>query len=306
MAKHPVVSIVMPCYNDGAYITQAIQSCISQTFPAWELIIVDDGSTDPATLEVLSGLSSDQITLLHTAHIGPSGARNYAIQHAKGRYILPLDADDYIAPEYLSRAANILDEQPDVGIVYCHAELFGEASGPWQLPPFSLEHFLVDNCIFITALFRKEDWERCGGFCTDFRHGLEDYDFWLSLVELNRKVVQLPETLFFYRIKPTSRSTELHASIQHSIETYQLLYQRHRALYQAHIDCYCAGLRKALIEQKAISGQQGAYGNDPVGHYWQTIRLLKPRLAHRIEKLLLFKDQLKRCCKEAVQWLHRK
>lgn len=306
MAQHPIVSIIMPCYNDGAYLMQAVQSCQAQTLPDWELIIVDDGSTDPTTLQVLGELSSDKIVLLHTAHVGPSGARNHAIQHARGRYILPLDADDYIAPEYLMLATKILDEQPDAGIVYCHAELLGEANGPWQLPPYSLEHFLVDNCIFITALFRKEDWEYCGGFCTDFRHGLEDYDFWLSLVEMNRQVIQLPDTLFFYRIKPASRSTELHASIQHSVETYELLYHRHKALFHSNIDCYCAGLRKALIEQKALTGQQGAYGNDPVAHYWQTVRLLKPKLANRIEQLLFLKDRMKKHCKEALQWLHRK
>lgn len=290
----PTVSIVMPCYNDGQYILDAVASCYSQDYADWELIIVDDGSSDGQTLSVLKSLPDERISVIRTSHVGPSAARNTAISRATGKYILPLDADDCIGPDYIGKAVQVLEKQAEVGIVYCHAELFGMQQGPWQLPDFAMEHFLVDNCIFITALFRKSDWEKVGGFCTQFRYGLEDYDFWLSLIQLGRQVVQLPETMFYYRIKPVSRSVSLNQSISNANETYALLYRRHKELFQQHMDAYCLGLRRALIEQKAMTGSSGAYANDPVSHYWHTIRLLKPRLAKRVEKLVVLKDRFKK------------
>lgn len=302
MQRQPIVSIVIPCYNDGAYLQQAIDSCLAQTYEALEILVVDDGSSDQKTRSVLSGLNAPRIKVLHTNHVGPSQARNTAIAQACGQYILPLDADDWIEPEYVAHAANVLDEQPEVGIVYCHAELFGEKSGPWSLPNYSLDDFLVDNCIFITAMFRKEDWQLAGGFSQEFKHGLEDYDFWLSLIERGRTVHQFSEVWFHYRIKPASRSTEMNTSMQRTLDAYALLHQRHRAFYQQHMDAYCLGLRKALICKNMLLGENSAVSTDPVGEYWQSIRMLKPRLAARVEKLLTAKKRVK----EALQWLRRR
>lgn len=298
MNEQPVVSIIMPCYNDGQYLQQAISSCLQQTFQSIELIIVDDGSDDDCTISTLKTLLDPRITILHANHIGPSGARNTAIQHAKGRYILPLDADDWIDPKYIEHAVKILDARADVGIVYCRAYLFGEKEGIWHLPEYSLENILLDNCIFITALFRKADWQTVGGFSEEFNHGLEDYDFWLSLIERGRTVYQFPDVWFHYRIKKSSRSTQMVSSIDQTTATYKLLYQRHKGLYMQHIDEYILGLRRALIEQKMLHGNNAAQGADPVAEYWQTLRLLKPKIAKRIESLLPIKDKIKR-------WLHR-
>lgn len=301
MMKQPIVSIVMPCYNDGQYLHQAVDSCLRQTFQSIEIIIVDDGSDDRITADVLKTLSDPHITVMHADHIGPAGARNMAIQHARGRYILPLDADDWIEPEYLEHAVNVLDTKEDVGIVYCHADLFGEKAGAWHLPEYSLETMLLDNCIFITALFRKEDWQLAGGFSTEFRYGLEDYDFWLALIERGRDVYQFPETWFHYRIKKKSRTTQMVSSINHTVDTYELLYQRHKQLYMQHMDEYVLDLRKALIEQKMLHGSNAAQEADPVAEYWQTIRLLKPQMAKRIESLLMIKDKVKRALLKVKQ-----
>lgn len=293
MAETPIVSIVMPCYNDGQYLRQAVDSCLRQTLQSIEIIVVDDGSDDRITAEVLKSLSDPRIKVLHTDHIGPAGARNMAIQHAKGRYILPLDADDWIEPDYIACAAEVLNAQSDVGIVYCHADLFGEKEGAWCLPEFSLENFLLDNCIFITALFRKADWQAVGGFSEEFKHGLEDYDFWLALIKRGRAVYQFPETWFHYRIKKISRTTQLVSSINHTTATYEMLYQRHKDFYSQHMDTYVLSLRKALIEQRMLHGSNAAQQADPVVEYWQTIRLLKPQWAKRIESLLMIKDKIK-------------
>lgn len=290
--KQPVVSIVIPCYNDGQYLQQAVDSCLRQTYRHIEVIVVDDGSNDRVTQKELETLSNRGIIVLRTEQKGPAGARNKAVGQAQGKYILPLDADDWIEPEYIACAVDILETNQDIGIVYCCADLFGEQEGIWQLPEYSLETFLLDNCIFITSMFRKTDWETVGGFSEKFEHGLEDYDFWMSLIELGRKVYQFPDVWFHYRIKKSSRTVRMISNIDCMVETYALLYQRHRRLYMQHNDAYLQGLRRALIEQKMLCGSNAAQKKDAVAEYWQSIKLLKPQLARRIEKLVEQKNRL--------------
>lgn len=243
------VSIIMPCYNDGAYMEEAVASVRAQTYENIELIIIDDGSDDPKTLEILQKMRADGAAVLHTDHLRPAGARNAGIAAATGKYILPLDSDDIIEPDYVSRSVEVMENRENVGIVYCHADLFGEESGPWQLPDYSLEVMLLDNVIFVTALFRREDWEKVGGFRTTMKHGMEDYDFWLSILELGRDVCQLPETFFHYRIKPASRTTHFMDDPAVVRETYRDIYRQHPALYARYRDEYAMVLRDALIDQ---------------------------------------------------------
>ena len=299
-----LVSVIMPCYNDGAYIQEAVDSVKRQTYPAIELIVIDDGSNDPATRQALEQLDFPRLKRLHTRRLGPAGARNAGIREAEGEYILPLDADDTIDPTYIEKAVQAMLDHPQVGIVYCQADLFGEQTGQWVLPRYALEYELVDNCIFVTSLFRKRDWEKAGGFCETFKAGMEDYDFWLTLLANGCEVVQLEETLFHYRIKPQSRSTSfIHdpAAVQ---ETYRELYFRHRDFYAQHMDLYCVALRSHLVALRQTVEREGASRaasgmGDPVSVYWQSIRTLKPRLATRIERCVLFKDRVKR-------WLARR
>lgn len=243
------VSVIMPCYNDGAYIEDAVASVKAQTYPEIELIIIDDGSDEPRTRAILEKLGSSGTTLLHTDRQRPAGARNAGIAAAAGEYILPLDADDLIEPSYIEKAVRVLDENDDIGVVYCHADLFGEQSGPWKLPEYSLEEMLLDNVVFVTAMFRREDWRRVGGYRTTMEHGMEDYDFWLSILELDRQICQLPEVLFHYRIKPVSRTTKFQKDLAVVQQTYRTIYKQHPVLYEKYKDQYAMILRDNLIEQ---------------------------------------------------------
>ena len=243
------VSVIMPCYNDGQYIEEALYSLRAQTYLNWELIVIDDGSDEPETLRVLEQLEEmPYVRLLRTNHVRPAGARNAGIQAARGTYILPLDADDTIEPTYMEKAVKILNENPDVGVVYCKADLFGEQSGPWGLPDYSLRAMLQDNIVFVTSMFRREDWERVGGFNTNMHAGMEDYDFWLSILELDREVVQIPEVLFHYRIKPKSRTTGFQNSVEQIKDTYHTLYRNHTALYEKHRELYDLTMRDTMID----------------------------------------------------------
>lgn len=243
------VSVIMPCYNDGKYIKEAIDSIKAQTYKDWELIIVDDGSDEEETVNILDEIHDDKIKVFHTDHLRPAGARNYGIEQAVGKYILPVDSDDTIDCTYMEKAVAEIERNPNVGVVYCYADLFGESQGRWDLPDYSFEKMLLDNVVFVTALFYKEDWEKVGGFSTTMAAGMEDYDFWLSIMGLGREIYQIPEVLFHYRIKPVSRTTNFQNNCAQVQETYRQMYMNHREFYHEHCDEYAMVLRDALIEQ---------------------------------------------------------
>lgn len=247
-----LVSVIMPCYNDGMYIKEAIASVQAQTYTNWELIIIDDGSDDEETVGIIESIKDERIAVLHTEHLRPAGARNYGISHAKGKYILPVDSDDKIDPTYMEKAVQRIESDDKIGVVYCEADLFGEKSGKWDLPAYSFDKMLLDNVVFVTALFYKEDWEKLGGFNTNMKAGMEDYDFWLGILGLGREIVQIPEILFHYRIKPVSRTTGFQSDCTQMQEVYRQMYDNHKEFYDKYKEEYAKVLRDALIEQIAI------------------------------------------------------
>ncbi len=245
VSRAPLVTVVIPCYNHGKFIEESIGSVLAQTCPDFEIIVVNDGSTDPFTTTLLKELQAEKTTVVHTANQGLAEARNTGIRRARGRYILPLDADDRIAPTYLEKAVAILEADPEVGIVYCRAQLFGAADCEWQLPDYSPQAMLLDNIIFCSALFRREDWQLSGGYDPGMVYGWEDYEFWLGLLERGRKVVKIPEMLFFYRVASDSmvRSREK----WQKVAMFERAYQRHQGFFSRHI---------AVWVDKIVEGQQ--------------------------------------------------
>ncbi len=230
------VSIVIPCYNAGEYLDEAVQSALAQTWQDLEVVIVDDGSTDPSTLELLQQARWPRTRIFHQANAGPSAARNHAVREASGCYILPLDADDTIEPSYVEKAAAVLEARPDVGCVYCKGMKFGAESGPWELPPYTLEELVIDNVIFVTALFRKADWLKIGGYDENLRHGVEDYDYWVKMVSSGKDVLQLDEYLFNYRVQSKSRTTRFQDVVNDKIVTYAEIFRNNSDFYVKHAE----------------------------------------------------------------------
>ena len=226
-----LISVIITCFNDGKYILEAISSVKNQTHKNIEIIIVDDASSDKETINILNNLKEKKFKVINMfKNKGVSNARNIGILNSKGKYIFPLDADDKIAPTYLEKAENILNNNSDIGIVYSKAELFGLESGIWNLKKYSMDNILRENMIFNSALFRKKDWVYVGGY-NNMRYGYEDYDFWLSLLNLNLKVYQIEEILFFYRKRTNSRSKELSNSKLKIISSYLQIFQNQYKLY---------------------------------------------------------------------------
>jgi len=230
------VSVVIPCFDAGQYLDEAVQSALEQTWADLEVIIVDDGSTDANTLRLLETANWPRTRIFHQSNAGPSAARNRAIGEAHGEYILPLDADDTIEPTYVEKAIAVLDSHPEVGCVYCKAMKFGAESGPWDLPPYRLEELAIDNVIFVTALFRKADWRTIGGFDERLRHGVEDYDFWVKMVASGKSVVQLDEFLFNYRVQEKSRTTRFQNGMNGKVATYADIFRNNNEFYAKHAE----------------------------------------------------------------------
>lgn len=226
----PKVSVIIPCYNQGIYLEEAVDSVLSQTYEDYEIIIVNDGSTDDFTNRLLADYRKPRTRVLQTRNQGLARARNSGIAEARGEFILPLDADDKIGPGYLEQGVALLERQPKVGIVYCRGELFGERTGEIAAPTFSLLGMLVSNLIFCSALFRKSDWERAGGYNPEMIHGCEDWDFWLSLLELGLSAERLPEVFFFYRVREASMNQAMNKDKRR--EMFRRIVVNHPRLYR--------------------------------------------------------------------------
>ena len=229
----PTVSVVIPCFNQGQFIDEAVDSVLAQSFTNFEIIIVNDGSTDEPTNRLLQNYCKEKTRVIVTANMGLAQARNNGIAVASGKYILPLDADDRIDATYLEKAVAILDDDSETGIVYCKARLFGAVETEWLLPEYSLEGMLLDNVIFCSAFFRRDDWLALGGYDPGMIYGWEDYEFWLGLIERGRKVVRLEDVLFSYRVASDSmvRSKEK----WQKVAMFGRIYQRHQRLFSENI-----------------------------------------------------------------------
>ncbi len=262
----PRVSVVIPCYNQGAFVDETINSVLDQTWQDFEIIVVNDGSTDPFTVNHLQQLNFPKTRVLHTGNQGLASARNNGIREAQGEYILPLDADDRIGPTYLEQAVRVLDADPEVGIVYCKAQLFGDVATEWLLPEFSLQRILLDNIIFCTAFFRKSDWEAVGGFDPAMVYGWEDYDFWLSLLEMNREVFQIKEILFYYRVAADSMVRA--RPRQHKVETFARIFRKHQDLYAQNIEVWVDKLLDVgePYHQAVLLPEGGKAEDHPIGY----------------------------------------
>lgn len=229
--KLPSVSIITPCYNDGKYILDTVKSVETSTYANIEHIIINDGSTDSYTLEVLHRINNPRVRIIHTENQGVCKARNTAIKHSSGKYILPLDGDDLISTEYVSRAVERLEADENVKVVTCNYRLFGKINRSVKIEPYSMEKLLGHNLYIVSSFFRRTDFNRVGGFNENMNNGLEDWNFWISILELEGSVMILEDEHFLYRIKPRQVSRNASMTQDDHKELRRLLWENHRELY---------------------------------------------------------------------------
>ncbi|MDP4292745.1 MAG: glycosyltransferase family A protein [Bacteroidota bacterium] len=246
------VSVIIPCYNSGKHLKATIESVLKQTYPNFEIIIVDDGSTDKATLKFLSTLPAARIIVYHKGHEGVSAARNYGIQYSTGDFILPLDADDLIAEDYLELAAGILQDDSAVKLVTCNAQSFGYRKRDIRTEEFTLEKLLAKNLFVVSSMFRRADYDKTSGFNPNMKEGFEDWDFWLSLLADGGKVHNIGKTCFYYRMQRDSRNNGLDEKLFRKLR--HQIYENHAALYRQYrfdpTECFEYELIKHSMEYK--------------------------------------------------------
>ena len=200
------VSIIIPCYNQGTMLREALAS-VEQMRNAnlLEVIVVDDGSSEPETRVILSDIAEAGYRVVSQPNRGLGTARNAGIRLAKGELILPLDSDNRLRAAYLNEGVSLLRENPRAGVVYADAEYFGERTGRWDLPEFSLLSLIRTNFIDACALFRKGLWEEVGGYDEQMPWmGWEDWDFWLRVASHGGTFVHVGKVGFDYRVRKDS------------------------------------------------------------------------------------------------------
>lgn len=244
--KNPIkLSVVIPCYNHGEFILEAIASVESCQEKVYEIIIINDGSTDPLTQKVLQSLTEKGYRAIDQENQGLAIARNHGISLAKGRYILPLDADNKIRPDYITKAIDILDRQPEVGVVYSNCEFFGGVTGIKKVPEFDINRIVRGNYIDACAVFRKTVWQDCGGYDDKIpeQFGYEDWDFWLSAAEKCWQFYHIDEVLFDYRLRDRSMVSRCNIP-ENRRELFRYISTKHIGLYStnfanifANIEC---------------------------------------------------------------------
>jgi glycosyltransferase involved in cell wall biosynthesis len=247
------VSVILTCYNLGAYLPEALQSALAQTHPDLEVLLIDDGSTDPETIKVLDSLAPHpRLRVLRTINQGVARARNYGITQATGEYILPLDADDRIRPEYAARAAAILDAHPDVVFVGCHYRTFGLRQAEYRPKEYRLPDMLVENVVPISSVFRRSVWEEAGGYSPEL-NSIEDWDLWIGMLEHGGRGVVIPEILFEYRVRSNSNLSHIRDPEVYQ-QRMQTLYARHARVYEQYRD-------GVLLLKDRLFAHQIAYTN---------------------------------------------
>ena len=226
----PLVSVIVPLYNAAPYIVEALESIVASTYRPIEVIVMDDASTDDGlSIAQDFAASHPEVRVLHQKHAGVSEARNNAIREAKGEWILPVDADDKIGPTYIEHAVEAIDK--DVHIIGCRAEFFGAKSGEWKLPEYSPELLARKNMIHISSLFRRIEWMSVGGFCRENIYR-EDWDFWLSLMEVGGRYIRLDEVGLYYRVLPGSRR---HTAKKHKRAIVDAMNERHMPYMERYL-----------------------------------------------------------------------
>ena len=233
--QQPLISVIVPCYNQSIYMDECLQSVLDQTYQNWECIIVNDGSPDNTEEVAMKWVEKDsRFNYLYKENGGLSSARNAGIEIANGEWILPLDCDDKIGSQYLELATVQFDK--DYTIIYCEAEFFGDKRGRWELPDFTIEEFAIQNLIFCSGFYRKIDWEKVKGYDENIKDGYEDWEFWISILDENSKCYRISNVLFYYRIKEQSMTITLHTEINRKNEVLKYIYKKHVHFFTENLE----------------------------------------------------------------------
>lgn len=246
----PIISIIVPCYNQAMYMRDALDSVLASTFQDWECVIVNDGSKDE-TLQIAKEYEQrdERFLVVDIPNGGLANARNVGIRHSHGKYILPLDSDDKIGEKYIELSVSYLDQHPETKLVNCLCKYFGDFNEIKQMPSYNYDALLWQNLFLASSVYRREDYDKTVGYNTNMRHGHEDWDFWLSLLKPDDKVYRIPETLFFYRKHGVSMVSGTNKNLS----------ETNRQLVLNHLDIYSPYFGDMIAWHNELQHYKGSY-----------------------------------------------
>lgn len=198
-AAVPPVAVVIPCYNHGAFLPEALAGVRAQTYSCVTCIVVDDGSTDPATRRLLDDLRRAGTQVVSQPNQGLAAARNNGLRATNAPFFVPLDADDRLHPRFIDRLLPPLLARPELGYCYAYTRLFGTRTDVWQCPAYDPRRLILYNLSPATAVIRRSAFDAVGGYQLDMTYGYEDWDFWLALLSAGFHGQLVPDELFYYR-----------------------------------------------------------------------------------------------------------
>jgi glycosyltransferase involved in cell wall biosynthesis len=253
MEKKPLISIVIPCYNDDLYVEQAVNSAFNQSYINKEIILVDDGS-DQKTKEILNKLKPKLTTLISQENKGQSAARNAGIKEANGELIFVLDSDDFVEPTFCEKAINAFVNNYSIKIVTCYANRVFENGISDNINPQGgdILDFLFKNCALGSVMFYKKDWEMVFGYDENMTFGWEDWEFYIRLLKDGGNAYVIKETLFNYRARKNT-TTAIANKNQYTLHKYIIF--KHKKLYNKHFELTISFLLK-LAENNKINEQK--------------------------------------------------
>ena len=255
----------MPTYNCAQFLPDAVESVLNQTYPEWECIIVDDGSTDN-TKEIVQNyyLNRNRVKYLSLPrNRGPSAARNVGIKESRGEYLVFLDADDYISPTKIEKEVNVLENHPEVGWVYEKSLTIDDKSKqvirrlpemalkPKEKPPEGriFNKLLGRNLMPVNAVMIKKKIVENVGLFDESLKSYEDWDLWLRVaIKYNIKFIN--ETLAFVRLRSHSLQSDSITFYSERIKVINKIYKMHPDLAL----CYRHILQKTLGQTHYLLG----------------------------------------------------
>ncbi len=230
------VTAVIPCFNHGRFVREAVESVLRQKDADTAVVIVNDGSSDGTTPRECDRLASDRVTVVHQENRGLPAARNRGASQPAARaaeFLVFLDADDYLEPTFVSdllreiTAAN----DPRVSHAYCQERLIELGTGIWRVPPWDPLCLLITNLHPVTTLLRREVFDELAGFDETMKRGYEDWEFWIRLSERGYRGVRVREPLFVWRRH--SHTTMVMDAVTRHDELFRQIVERHQATYHA-------------------------------------------------------------------------
>ena len=227
--RDPTVTVVIPAYNSARYIRQALDSVNAQTIRDFEVIVVNDGSDDRDELERVLHAHPLSIIYLSQENKGVSAARNAAIRIARGKFYAQLDADDQWTPDYLEVQLGILEDNPDVALVYPNATIIGDDSDAelefMQISPsegeVSFEALVQQKCTVMTCVTARMSAIREAGMFDESLRSCEDFDLWLRIVKNGGRITYHRRRLVFYRRHRGSLSSDRVWMTRHLLKVFE-------------------------------------------------------------------------------------